>query len=84
MYLLVIFIKNIFGMYLLKSDDTYSSYSKKRRHSSKKELDIKATLKRIWPCVLLIIFMGWTAVGCIQASMEAAAEAALRDQISEN
>lgn len=66
------------GIYVLKSDDTYG------KHSKSKVNEGKINLRKIWPCILLVIFMGWTAVGCIQASMEAAAEAALRDEIKEN
>lgn len=45
---------------------------------------ITSFFKKEWPCLLLVIFMGWTAVGCIQAGMEAKAEAAFRDEIEEN
>lgn len=61
------------------SDDFFE-----KRKKIKKKFDIKSFLKRTWPCAVLVIFMLWTAVGCIQASMEAAAEAALKDNISTN
>lgn len=69
------------GVYFLKPENSYGTYKHKK---TKKKIDIKAYLKKAWPCILLVIFMGWTAIGCIQASMEAAAEAALRDDIEEN
>ncbi len=56
------------------SNDTYSSYKKKSKNV-KEKFDFKNWFKRFWPCILLVIFMLWTAVGCIQASTEAAAEA---------
>ncbi len=40
----------------------------------KGKFDIKKAVVKNWPCILLAIFMIWTGVGCIQASMEAGAE----------
>ena len=71
----------LFAMYLSKSTTTYGNYNKKIKTEKK---DLKKILKRIWPCILLIVFLAWTAIGCIQASMEAAAEATLKDEILEN
>jgi len=75
------------GLYALKSDNTYVSYSKTKKKNKvpevKKSEKIKQILKKAWPCVLLIVFMLWTSVGCIQASMEAAAEAAIVKQEKE-
>ena len=61
--------------YLLKTDSTYNS---KRYKKSSNENNYKTVLKKNWPCVLLVVFMLWTAVGCIQASTEASAEALVR------
>lgn len=40
---------------------------------------IKQFFKKEWPCLLLVIFMVWTAVGCLSAGIEASAEAKLKD-----
>ena len=40
---------------------------------------IKQFFKKEWPCLLLTIFMAWTAVGCLGAGIEASAEAKLKD-----
>ncbi|MBO5142501.1 MAG: O-antigen ligase family protein [Clostridia bacterium] len=42
--------------------------------------ELKTSLKKNWPCAILVVFMLWTAVGCIQASSEAAAERLIRSQ----
>lgn len=69
----------LFILYQFKdSGSTYTSYSKRTKRSNKKTFDFKGWFKRFWPGLLLVAFMGWTAVGCIQASTEAAAEAFLR------
>lgn len=46
-------------------------------------LKIKKFFKQEWPCLLLVIFMAWTAVGCIEAGMEAGAEAQIREALKE-
>ena len=68
-------------LYAFKPSNVYKKSKIKNNGPNNK---IKTVLKKFWPCILLVIFMGWTAVGCIQASMEAQAEAALRDEIEEN
>jgi len=40
---------------------------------------IKQFFKKEWPCLLLVIFMVWTSVGCIRAGMEAEAEKKISD-----
>lgn len=60
------------------SNDTYSSYKKKSKNV-KEKFDFKNWFKRFWPCIILVLFMLWTAVGCIQASTEAAAEAFIKN-----
>ena len=40
---------------------------------------IRNFFKKEWPCLVLIIFMAWTAVGCIRAGMEANAENNIRE-----
>ena len=46
--------------------------------SKKSKTIIINFFKRNWPLVLLAVFMIWTSVGCIQAGMEANAEAIIR------
>lgn len=67
---------------IYNSDGVYTHYDKKTKEKSKlKKSDI---FLKVLPCFLLVLFMIWTAVGCIQASMEASAEAALKDNIVTN
>ncbi len=52
---------------------------KQSYHEICQQTSIKKHLwKQCWPCILLILFMLWTAVGCIQAGMEAKAEAEIK------
>lgn len=71
----------LIGIRILKSDESHLEHSHRKK---KTKFEIKPFFRKTWPCILLIIFVLWTAVGCIQASMEAAAEAALVDEIKEN
>ena len=49
-----------------------------------KKFNLKKAIIKNWPCILLAIFMAWTSVGCIQAGMEANAEAIVNKAIKEN
>lgn len=49
-------------------------WSYKRFVLEKKKFNIKQSIIRNWPCILLALFMMWTSVGCIQAGMEMDAE----------
>ncbi len=46
--------------------------------TKRKKFDKKAFVSNYWPCILLAVFMAWTSVGCIQASMEMNAEVAIK------
>ena len=43
------------------------------------KFNFKKFVSKNWVCILLAIFMIWTSVGCIQAGMEAGAEAYVRN-----
>lgn len=52
-------------------------YVGKRKEEIKQS--IKNFFKKEWPCLLLVIFMAWTAVGCLGAAIEAKAEANIKE-----
>ena len=46
------------------------------------KFNLKQSLKKNWPVILLACFMIWASVGCIQAGMEASAEAYIKNHPS--
>ncbi len=59
-------------------------FSSKGRNSKKKGELFKELLKKCWPILLLVIFMIWVSVGCIQAAMEMDAEIMIKEKGAEN
>ena len=49
-----------------------------------KKFNFKKFFSKNWVCILLAVFMIWTSVGCIQAGMEAGAEAYIHTHTEED